>query len=311
MDSANLSLSVCKPCRRNYLKKRAVKRKLHRLQPARTAVTVWYFGTLRSGSMSTVRCVLPRPDGRLNSGALYGKLASVFSSPVVGNDIATGRAASRHGDCPRVQRRVLTFTGSRRLRHAAVLSRKRHSPASQEHHARWGICRGSSGLNLTIIFNRRMRCQPQAKAHPSVNGHLRNTSPEIAEAIFSRRSTTKNGGKRFGKKSGDKVLIKAFAKTDKFAFGANGPSNVKHLTSDSPLHAGISSFNTSNLSIGQNRWHLSGSSNSITRCAGACRLTSALRNCRTLGIFNFHQVAIGAVMPALGKRCRQSACVRF
>lgn len=37
----------------------------------------------------------------------------------------------------------------------------------------------------------------------------------------------------------DEVLVKAFAKTDKDSlFGANRPSNVKRLTSDSPLLAG-------------------------------------------------------------------------
>ena len=50
-----LSLSVYrKPCRRNYLKKQAVKRKLHRLQPRKnwpiTTPLFWY--TYRFGNMS-------------------------------------------------------------------------------------------------------------------------------------------------------------------------------------------------------------------------------------------------------------------
>ncbi|XIY52362.1 NAD(P)H:quinone oxidoreductase [Escherichia coli] len=84
-----LSLSAYrKPCRRNYLKKQAVKRKLHRLQPRKN----WYdydaiiFGTpTRFGNMSgQMRTFLDQTGGLWASGALYGKLASVFSSTGTG-----------------------------------------------------------------------------------------------------------------------------------------------------------------------------------------------------------------------------------
>ena len=57
----------------------------------------------------------------------------------------------------------------------------------------------------------------EAKAHHVGEwASLRNTSPEIAEAIFrSRRVRRKNGGKDFGEEGSDEVLVKAFAKTDK------------------------------------------------------------------------------------------------
>lgn len=67
--------------------KQAVKRKLHRLQPARTGrLRRHYFGTpTRFGNMSgQMRTFLDQTGGLWASGALYGKLASVFSSTGTG-----------------------------------------------------------------------------------------------------------------------------------------------------------------------------------------------------------------------------------
>ena len=84
-----LSLSVYrKPCRRNYLKKQAVKRKLHRkVTPQELAdYDAIIFGTpTRFGNMSgQMRTFLDQTGGLWASGALYGKLASVFSSTGTG-----------------------------------------------------------------------------------------------------------------------------------------------------------------------------------------------------------------------------------
>ncbi|MFP1454732.1 NAD(P)H-dependent oxidoreductase [Escherichia coli] len=82
-----LSLSVYrKPCRRNYLKKQAVKRKLHRLQPHKLAdYDAIIFGTpTRFGNMSgQMRTFLDQTGGLWASGTLCGKLASVFRPPVL------------------------------------------------------------------------------------------------------------------------------------------------------------------------------------------------------------------------------------
>ncbi|XPE24091.1 NAD(P)H:quinone oxidoreductase [Shigella sonnei] len=88
VDGAELSLSVYrKPCRRNYLKEQAVKRKLHRLQPRKNwPLRRHYFGTpTRFGNVSgQMRTFLDQTGSLWASGALYGKLASVFSSTGTG-----------------------------------------------------------------------------------------------------------------------------------------------------------------------------------------------------------------------------------
>ncbi len=81
-----LSLSMYrKPCRRNYLKKQAVKRKLHRFNPARTGRLrrhyFWY--TYRFGDISgQIRTFLDQ-TGACGLPALYGKLASILVPPVL------------------------------------------------------------------------------------------------------------------------------------------------------------------------------------------------------------------------------------
>lgn len=69
----------------------------------------------------------------------------------------------------------------------------------------------------------------EAKAHHVGEwASLRNTSPEIAEAIFEVAGYDEKMAEKIWEEGSDEVLVKAFAKTDKDSlFGANRPSNVK------------------------------------------------------------------------------------
>lgn len=134
----------------------------------------------------------------------------------------------------------------------------------------------------------------EAKAHHVGEwASLRNTSPEIAEAIFEVAGYDEKMAEKIWEEGSDEVLVKAFAKTDKDSlFGANRPSNVKTFNQRLPRFSrGVfcyftASFNTlSNLSIGQKPLASIGQplNSSVTRCAGACRVNaSALRNCSAL-----------------------------
>lgn len=80
----------------------------------------------------------------------------------------------------------------------------------------------------------------EAKAHHVGEwASLRNTSPEIAEAIFEVAGYDEKMAEKIWEEGSDEVLVKAFAKTDKDSlFGANRPSNVKTFNQRLPLHAG-------------------------------------------------------------------------
>lgn len=100
----------------------------------------------------------------------------------------------------------------------------------------------------------------EAKAHHVGEwASLRNTSPEIAEAIFEVAGYDEKMAEKIWEEGSDEVLVKAFAKTDiDSLFGANRPSNVKTFNQRLPASRGgvfcyfTASFNTlSNLSIGQ------------------------------------------------------------
>ena len=66
----------------------------------------------------------------------------------------------------------------------------------------------------------------EAKAHHVGEwASLRNTSPEIAEAIFEVAGYDEKMAEKIWEEGSDEVLVKAFAKI-RF-FGANRPSNVK------------------------------------------------------------------------------------
>lgn len=120
----------------------------------------------------------------------------------------------------------------------------------------------------------------EAKAHHVGEwASLRNTSPEIAEAIFEVAGYDEKMAEKIWEEGSDEVLVKAFAKTDKDSlFGANRPSNVKTFNQRLPRsERGVfcyftASFNTlSNLSIGQKPLASIGQllNSSVTRCAGA------------------------------------------
>ncbi len=80
----------------------------------------------------------------------------------------------------------------------------------------------------------------EAKAHHVGEwASLRNTSPEIAEAIFEVAGYDEKMAEKIWEEGSDEVLVKAFAKTDKDSlFGANRPSNVKTFNQRLPLLAG-------------------------------------------------------------------------
>ena len=76
----------------------------------------------------------------------------------------------------------------------------------------------------------------EAKAHHVGEwASLRNTSPEIAEAIFEVAGYDEKMAEKIWEEGSDEVLVKAFAKTDKDSlFGANRPSNVKTFNTRLP-----------------------------------------------------------------------------
>ncbi len=136
-----------------------------------------------------------------------------------------------------------------------------------------------------------MPTQESKAHHVGEWASLRNTSPEIAEAIFEVAGMTKSWLSRFGKKATMKCWFAPSKKPTKTrCSGASKPSNVK--TSEcSPARAGVffyfaALFITAlNLSIGQKPLPSTGQpfSSSVTRCAGDCSdSTLALRNCSEL-----------------------------
>ena len=132
----------------------------------------------------------------------------------------------------------------------------------------------------------------EAKAHRVGEwASLRNTSPEIAEAIFEVAHYDEKLAEKIWEEGSDEVLIKAFEKTDKDSlfWGEQTIERKNVECSDSPANTGefffylAASFSTlSNLSIGQKPSASIGHpfSSSVTRCAGDFSVrTSALRNC--------------------------------
>lgn len=121
----------------------------------------------------------------------------------------------------------------------------------------------------------------EAKAHHVGEwASLRNTSPEIAEAIFEVAGYDEKMAEKIWEEGSDEVLVKAFAKTDKDSlfWGEQTIERKNVLIRDSPASRGgvfcyfTASFNTlSNLSIGQKPLASIGQplNSSVTRCAGA------------------------------------------
>lgn len=133
----------------------------------------------------------------------------------------------------------------------------------------------------------------EAKAHRVGEwASLRNTSPEIAEAIFEVAHYDEKLAEKIWEEGSDEVLIKAFEKQTKIrSFGVNRLSNVKRLALRLPANTGSFSLFSRliqhaveliyrakpSASIGHPF------SSSVTRCAGDFSVrTSALRNCSEL-----------------------------
>lgn len=137
-----------------------------------------------------------------------------------------------------------------------------------------------------------MPTQESKAHHVGEWASLRNTSPEIAEAIFEVANYDEKLAEQIWEEGNDEVLIRAFEKTDKDSlFWASKPSNVKTSKRFPPPQRGVlfyfaALFMTAlNLSTGQKPFASTGQpfSSSVTRCAGDCNdSTLALRSCSAL-----------------------------
>lgn len=165
----------------------------------------------------------------------------------------------------------------------------------------------------------------EAKAHHVGEwASLRNTSPEIAEAIFEVAGYDEKMAEKIWEEGSDEVLVKPLLRPIKIRFfGANRPSNVKTFNQRLPRFSrGVfcyftASFNTlSNLSIGQKPSASIGQplNSSVTRCAGACRLTHrhyvTVPHSGTHIQFSSNRDWLCCHANAGKRFCRQSACVR-
>lgn len=192
------------------------------------------FGTpTRFGNMSgQMRTFLDQTGGLWASGALYGKLGSVFSSTGTGGGqeqtitstwttlahhgmviVPIGYAAQELFDVSQVR-------GGTPYGATTIAGGDGSRQPSQEELYRslsGGIRRRSGSQTQRLIFNRRIRMPTQeAKAHRVGEwASLRNTSPEIAEAIFEVAHYDEKLAEKIWEEGSDEVLIKAFEKTDK------------------------------------------------------------------------------------------------
>lgn len=132
------------------------------------------FGTpTRFGNMSgQMRTFLDQTGGLWASGALYGKLGSVFSSTGTGGG----------------QEQTITSTWTTLAHHGMVI-----------------VPIGYAAQELFDVSQVRV----------GEWASLRNTSPEIAEAIFEVAHYDEKLAEKIWEEGSDEVLIKAFEKTDK------------------------------------------------------------------------------------------------
>ena len=136
-----------------------------------------------------------------------------------------------------------------------------------------------------------MPTQESKAHHVGEWASLRNTSPEIAEAIFEVAKYDEKLAEQIWEEGNDEVLVRAFEKRTKTrSSGVSKPSNVKRLSVSPPLRGGSLYFaalfiTALNLSTGQKPFASTGQpfSSSVTRCAGDCSdSTLALRSCSEL-----------------------------
>lgn len=132
----------------------------------------------------------------------------------------------------------------------------------------------------------------EAKAHRVGEwASLRNTSPEIAEAIFEVAHYDEKLAEKIWEEGSDEVLIKAFEKTDKDSLFWGEQIIERKTYNTNAACAGAYGYfaavfmTLSNLSSGQKPFASTGHpfSSRVTLCAGDLSVNaSALRNCRAL-----------------------------
>ncbi len=135
-----------------------------------------------------------------------------------------------------------------------------------------------------------MPTQESKAHHVGEWASLRNTSPEIAEAIFEVAKYDEKLAEQIWEEGNDEVLVRAFEKRIKTrSSGVSKPSNVKTSVFPPPQRGSLyfaALFMTAlNLSTGQKPFASTGQSfsSSVTRCAGDCSdSTLALRSCSEL-----------------------------
>ncbi len=137
-----------------------------------------------------------------------------------------------------------------------------------------------------------MPTQESKAHHVGEWASLRNTSPEIAEAIFEVARYDEKLAEQIWEEGNDEVLVRAFEKTDKDSlfWGEQTIERKKRLNVPPPARGVFFYFaalfiTALNLSIGQKPLPSTGQpfSSSVTRCAGDCSdSTLALRNCSEL-----------------------------
>ncbi|KGQ11444.1 Flavoprotein wrbA [Beauveria bassiana D1-5] len=172
------------------------------------------FGTpTRFGNMAgQMRTFLDQTGGLWASGALYGKLGSVFSSTGTGGG----------------QEQTITSTWTTLAHHGMVIVPIGY--AAQELFDVSQV-RGGTPYGATTIAGGDGSRQPSQEElaiaryqgeHVAAKAHhvgewasLRNTSPEIAEAIFELAKYDEKLAEKIWEEGSDEVLPLAFAKTDK------------------------------------------------------------------------------------------------
>lgn len=165
----------------------------------------------------------------------------------------------------------------------------------------------------------------EAKAHHVGEwASLRNTSPEIAEAIFEVAGYDEKMAEKIWEEGSDEVLVKAFAKTDKDSlFWGEQTIERKTFNTRLPLHAGefsvispLHSIRYQTYPLGRNRWHLS--DNRLIPASRAAQVPEGLTRQHYVTVLHsgtHTRFSSGrdwlCCHANAGKRfCRQSACVR-
>ncbi|MDF2777359.1 MAG: NAD(P)H:quinone oxidoreductase [Enterobacteriaceae bacterium] len=140
----------------------------------------------RFGNMSgQMRTFFDQTGGLWASGALYGKVASVFSSTGTGGG----------------QEHTITSTWTTLAHHGMVIV-----PIGYGTKELFDISEVRGGSKMP---------NQEAKAHHVGEwASIRNTSPEIAEAIFEVANYDEKLAEKIWEEGNDEVLIRAFKKTD-------------------------------------------------------------------------------------------------